>query len=138
MSEAEVFSRVERRRKWSADEKAALLAEIDAEGGRVSVVARRHRIAESVLYGWRSALRSAGERSAESVAFVSLGIVEQRSSEDQSMRALPDCSSRAIPHQPDRAGMIEIELPGGARVRVDAFVNDKALSRVFRALKGMA
>jgi transposase len=54
------------------------------------------------------------------------------------MRALPDCSSRAIPHQPDRAGMIEIELPGGARVRVDAFVNDKALSRVFRALKGMA
>jgi transposase len=54
------------------------------------------------------------------------------------MRALPDCSSRAIPRQPDRAGMIEIELPGGARVRVDAFVNDKALSRVFRALKGMA
>ena len=33
-------------------------------------------------------------------------------------------------------GAIEIALPNGARVNVDAFVNEKALSRVLRAMKG--
>jgi hypothetical protein len=33
-------------------------------------------------------------------------------------------------------GAIEIVLPNGARVSVDAFVNEKALSRVLRAMKG--
>jgi transposase len=35
---------VERRRQWSPEHKAALLAEIEAEGGQVSVVARRHGV----------------------------------------------------------------------------------------------
>ena len=34
--------------------------------------------------------------------------------------------------------MIELDLPTGARLRVDAFVNEKALRRVLRALKGGA
>ena len=37
-----------------------------------------------------------------------------------------------------KAGSIEIALPNGARVSVDAFVNEKALSRVLRAMKGFA
>ncbi len=41
---------ITRRRKWSPADKAALLAEIEAEGGKVTVVARRHRISESLLY----------------------------------------------------------------------------------------
>ncbi len=31
--------------------------------------------------------------------------------------------------------MIELDLPAGARLGVDAFVNEKALRRVLRALK---
>ena len=34
------------------------------------------------------------------------------------------------------AGGIEIVLANGARISVDAFVNEKALSRVLRAMKG--
>jgi transposase len=37
-----------------------------------------------------------------------------------------------------QVGGIEIALSTGARVFVDAFVNEKALSRVLRALKGAA
>ncbi len=55
MGDVEIMGRVERRRKWQPEEKAALLAEIEAEGGRVKVVARRHQISESLLYNWRSA-----------------------------------------------------------------------------------
>jgi hypothetical protein len=44
MAAVEIMARVERRRKWTAAEKAALLAELEAEGGKVAVVARRHRV----------------------------------------------------------------------------------------------
>ena len=75
MSEAEI---VARRRKWTAEEKAALLAEVEAEGGRVSVVARRHGISDSLLYNWRSAWKAAiSMRSPEPVEFVPIGVIAQ-------------------------------------------------------------
>ncbi len=46
---------ITRRREWSVLEKAALLAEVDASGGKAAVVARRHGMLESVPYDWRSA-----------------------------------------------------------------------------------
>jgi transposase len=54
MSDVEILARVERRRKWSIEEKAALIAEVEAEGGGVKLVAQRHRISESLLYNWRA------------------------------------------------------------------------------------
>ena len=46
--DGEIIARVERRRQWTPQEKAALLAEVEATGGRVSVVARRHGISKSL------------------------------------------------------------------------------------------
>ena len=40
-------------------EQIVLLAEIEATGGQVSVVAQRHGIAKSLLYNWRSAWKAA-------------------------------------------------------------------------------
>ena len=37
-----------------------------------------------------------------------------------------------------RAGLIEIDLPDGTRLRVDAFVNERALRRVLAVLKAIA
>jgi hypothetical protein len=45
---------VERRRQWTPEEKAALMAEVEAEGGQVSVVAQRHGISKSLLYNWQA------------------------------------------------------------------------------------
>jgi hypothetical protein len=36
----------------------------------------------------------------------------------------------------ERAGVIEIDLPNGVRVRVDSGVNEKTLRRVLSALRG--
>jgi transposase len=122
MSEVEIVSRIERRRQWSASEKAALLAEIEAEGGRVALVARRHRVSESLLYNWRSARKAAlaAASGAAPVEFLQVGVVADRSV----------ASAVAGP------GLIEVDLPSGVRFRVDASVNEKALARVLRALKG--
>jgi transposase len=145
MVEAEI---VARRRKWTPAEKAALLAEIEAEGGRVSVVARRHGISDSLLYNWRSAwkaavsMRNAGPQ--PPVEFVPLGVIGPASDDcpgpqtvsalDEPLPPLPPPIGG--PRQQRRTGLIEIDLPNGARVRVDALVDETALQRVFRAMKG--
>ena len=54
MWEVELLARVERRRKWTQEEKAALLGEVEAAGGKVRPVARRHGISERVLYNCRA------------------------------------------------------------------------------------
>ena len=70
---------VERRRQWTPEEKAALMAEVEAEGGQVSVVAQRHGMSKSLLYNWRSAWKAAGLASRARVVppaeFVQLGVV---------------------------------------------------------------
>ena len=127
MVEAEVIGR---RRRWTPEQKATLLAEIEAEGGRVALVARRHGISESLLYNWRSAWKAASVP----VEFMPIGVL---GGDAPRLLAAPD----SVPpdgRRPDRVGMIEIDLPGGIQIRVDAFVNERALARVFRAIKGAA
>ena len=143
MAEVEIMARVERRRKWSEAEKAALLAEVEVEGGKVAVVARRHRIAESVLYNWRSACRAAvaARAGAESFGFVPIGVVGHATEGGPALLGGPQTARAEHPEgrgAAERVGMIELDLPGGARLRVDAFVNEKALRRVLQALKGVA
>jgi transposase len=138
VGEVEIVGRVERRRKWLPEEKAALLAEIEAEGGRVTVVARRHRMSESLLYNWRSAWKLAASlRAPELVEFLPIGVLGPTAAESPAVLTAPEPSATSR-DQDERAGTIEIALPSGARVSVDAFVNEKALSRVLRALKGTA
>ena len=70
---------VARRRQWTAEEKAALMAEVEAEGGQVSIVAQRHGISKSLLYNWRSAWKAAGlaaqARAIPPAEFVQLAVV---------------------------------------------------------------
>jgi len=142
MVEIEIVPRVERRRKWGEAEKAALLAEVEAEGGKVRDVARRHGIAESLLYSWRSARKAAlacGEQAA--VTFVPVGVVGAAADGSPALLPAPPAAQpdRQERREADRrVGVIEVDLPGGARLRVDAAVDEKALRRVLHALKGVA
>ena len=114
MADVEIIARVERRRKWTAQEKAALLAEVEAEGGKVTVVARRHRISESVLYNWRAAWKAAasGDARPRATAFMPLGVLAKRASRHSSRR----CGTAAVAARGEgKAGAIEIVLPNGAR-----------------------
>jgi transposase len=136
VSEVEILARVERRRKWSIEEKAALIAEVEAEGGKVKLVAQRHRVSESLLYNWRAAWKAAAGSSG-AVEFVPLGVVGEADTAAPALRPPPEPPSSQR-HAEAKAGAIEIALPDGSRVCVDAFVNEKALSRVLRAMKGAA
>ncbi|WP_029084620.1 transposase, partial [Bradyrhizobium sp. th.b2] len=68
----EVFTGAGRRRKWSDEDKARIVAEIVASGDSVCSVARRHGLSPQQLFGWRRQLREAagGHSEVEEVQFV--------------------------------------------------------------------
>ncbi len=67
-----VFTEAGRRRKWSDEDKARIVAEIVASGDSVCSVARRHGLSPQQLFGWRRQLRGAagGLSETEEVQFV--------------------------------------------------------------------
>ena len=50
----------------------------------------------------------------------------------------PDGGAEVRPAMDERPGMIEIDLPCGTRLRVDAFVNERALRRVLSVLRTLS
>ena len=57
----EVFSQIQRRRRWSVDQKLAILAEAAQPGMSISYVARRHGISSSMVFGWRRRMTEGGK-----------------------------------------------------------------------------
>jgi transposase-like protein len=49
----EVITSVQRRRRWSAEEKAAIVQETDLLGMSVSLVAQQHGVAPNQVFKWR-------------------------------------------------------------------------------------
>ena len=60
MSRVEIITGRGERRRWSAEEKARLVAETYEPGAVITHVARRHGVAESCLHLWRKQLGSSG------------------------------------------------------------------------------
>lgn len=146
MGRMEVITRTERRRKYSDAERDIILREADAQGVTVREVAKRHEISESLIYSWRSTRRQAQKLAGEPLAFISYGAVTERDvmvapGAPSPVRPAPASAAPAMaedlvrPHPGARPGQIDIDLPGGVRLSVDTYVNEKALGRVLRVLR---
>lgn len=126
------------RRRWSAEEKRRIVAEADAPGASVSVVARRHDMNANLLFTWRRrARRKEGGAGAGSVAFIPAVIAADESAAAGAATVAPREDGEAIEDKsaPRRPGLIEIILPGGRRVIVDKEVSAAALGRVIGVLE---
>lgn len=120
---AEILTQPERRRRWTSEQKLALVAETLRPGASPTQVARRYGISTGLLYTWRRMARE-GELSLVPAAtpspeFMPVEIVTEA----------PVARAEAA-----GAGEIVIELPGERRVRVDRHVDAEALRRVLRVL----
>lgn len=132
----EVVTRAERRR-FSAAEKLGIVRETLAPGASVGVVAQRHGLSTGLLYTWRK----------RALAGAMAGFVPVEVESDHrpalcapvSPVAAPPATPCAADRPPavDRAGVIEVELPNGWRVRVGGDVDAGALRRVFSVLGGL-
>jgi len=108
----------ERRRRWSAAEKAAIVAESFAPGAVTSTIALRHGLHRNQLYAWRRELRSAVVANAGVPAPEFVPIVAQE-------RVAAGSAA------------VEIEM-GGVVLRVGPGVDLGFLGEVIRVLKATA
>ncbi|MGY4311272.1 transposase [Bradyrhizobium sp. JR3.5] len=118
LQRVEIITGTGRRRRWSTDAKAAIVAESFAPGASVSAVARRHDISPSLLFLWRRQATRAqvAERGDRGIppGFVPVAITGcGRPSEEQAA--------------------IEIEV-GAIRIRVRGTVDREALCEVLAAV----
>ena len=133
----EVITRGERRRRWSIEKKREIVAESLGAGVRPSEIIHKHGITSGQLYAWRQQLtrRMDGPRADPPGGFARVDVVAG----ERDVPAPPVTATKSQAHVPMVAtlrakGLIEIVLPGGTSVRVDAHVDDRALRCVLDAL----
>jgi len=117
----EIVEAAPRRRRWSETEKERLVAETCAPGMSVSLVARRRGVDPSLLFRWRRRLLVPTE------APPVFAPVEVANAAPVALIPAPPTSAGG--------GLIEIELAGGRRLRVDRDVDAAALRRVLSVLE---
>lgn len=130
MTTVTVLSGPERRRRWTTAEKFRIVEESLAPAASVIEIARRHDVHPNLLTVWRRQARQ-GQLSGETVP--ALVPVEIASAPAPVVMSPPQSSPSSPEHR--RAGIIEIELGGGCRVRVDRDVDVEALQRVLELLR---
>jgi transposase len=125
MRPVEVITSVERRRRWSRDEKLRIVAESAQPGRTTSQIARDHGIAPGQLFIWRrQLLAEAIANGAATDAFVPVTIANESKIEALSG---PATSNERV---------IEIRLPNGIVIRVSNAVEVEPLRRVLTAVVG--
>ena len=111
VARVEVLAGPERRRRWSSEQKQAIVAAAFAPGAVVRDVARQADVTPSLIYRWRRDLRAAANGFAR-------------------VLMAPSGDGIAVPPMP----AIEIELAGNARVRIPAAVSPALAAAVIEAL----
>lgn len=116
---SEVMPGLERRRRWSTDEKLRILAQSTAPGSSPTLTCRMHGISSGQLYTWRKQFRQG-----ELTGFVPVSIAPE----------LPVLPAPDLLPDPPMAGIIEVELPTGVKLRVPGDVDAASLRRILLAL----
>ena len=128
----EVLVRGEPRRAWTREQKRNIVLESLGPDLTPSEVARKNRISSGLLYTWRQQIVG---RSEDSLIRSAPGFAQVEMTMDLPQPDAPTPPPHcALPTRTD--GLIEIILPDGVSLRVDAQVNVKALRRVLDALRG--
>ena len=130
----EIISTVARRRRWTIEEKVAILDEASQPRASITAVADRHGISRNLIYLWR---RQAREGSMPGVTvsngaqspFVAVQVAD-RSPTQNAPQCLP------VPVGGRRPGLIEIALSNGRVVKVEESIDPAMLSRIVAALDG--
>ena len=116
----------EPRRRWSEDEKRALVAETLVEGETVYGVARRHNISRSMLFCWRKQYGEALSRTKPKSTAIGFTPVAVAGSQPAALPT-PPAPAAAMP-------LIELEFASGARLRISGAADPDLVAAVMKAM----
>jgi transposase len=135
----------ERRRTRSLDDRKRIVVEALARGASVAAVARRHGLNANLVFKWIRRSREGWREPAKDEPVV-VAPLEKDGSAFVPMKLL-ELDTASAPSRSDviakparqtrrsaRRGAMEISLPNGAKVSLDAEVDAEALRRVLSAL----
>jgi transposase len=117
------------RRSWSLDQKLAVLEDLARSGDPLAEVARRHGMNANHLLSWRKQSRAGtlGRRRGRPPERGSaLGFVQVD---------VTSATAVAVPATLEADDRIEVELPGGAKVRFAASLDPGRLHAVLRTVR---
>ncbi len=121
----QIVGRVSGRRRWTVEQKLAILRDAFGPEGSVRAAIERHEVGSGAIYTWR--------RQAMSGALTGLTVPSQPSFAEVQIAEPAATLPAPVVGQLGR-GRIRIELPSGVRLTVDASVDADALSRVIGVL----
>lgn len=120
----EVLIGVERRRRWSLEQKLQVLSEVGADGATVTDVARRYDISRQHIYQWRRQLRMKAMSADGPPRFLPVELSAEA--------AEPADAGSGLATQ---SGRIEIGLGNGRVVRAAADLSETLLVRLIRIVE---
>jgi len=136
MAQVHVFNGPERRRRFSLEQKRAMVASAFAPGAVVAAVARRADVCSSLIYRWRRELGVASGGFAEVMVVPGVAGGGERRGDPAGLPALrwveaprPDGSGTVA------APAIEVELPGLSRLRIPASIPPDLAVAVIAAVR---
>lgn len=121
----EIVGRVSGRRRWTVEQKLAILRDAFGSEGSVRAACERHEVGSGQLYTWRRQAMSGELSGIKAMALPTFAEVEVSESAT-AMVSAPSC--------PDTSGQIGIELLSGVKLTVDRTVDADALARVLGVL----
>jgi len=125
----ELLTGPDRRRRWSAEEKAQIVAETLSPGSRVADVARRWQLCSQQIFTWRRQARGGQTTKAQDPATSTLPGFVPIITETTVAPSRPAVTSAPA--------MIEVKL-AGAVVRVASGMDATTLTAVLRAVRASA
>lgn len=128
----EVISVVARRRRWTLEQKLALVEEVSRPGASVAAVADRHGMSRSLLFEWRRQVRE-GTMPGVVRADAAAALVPVRVVEDAPPKKMP---RRSAERAGKAAAAIEVVLSNGRVLRVSEAIAPEVLGRLAAALDG--
>lgn len=128
---------VARRRRWTLEQKLALVEEVSRPGASVAAVADRHGMSRSFLFEWRRQIRDGTMpgvvRADASATLVPVRIVESAPSKETPR---PAVASRRSAERAGKAAAVEVVLSNGRMLRVAEAIAPEVLGRLAAALDG--
>jgi len=117
----------ERRRRWSAEDKVAIVSSIGIDGATVTQVAHRHDVTRQQIYGWRRELKRKGL----------LPIPDQSCFIPVELSTLPEGASEPSDDAAGISTLVELDLRHGRRLRFDCGLDGSVLTRLIRAVEAV-
>jgi transposase len=121
----EVLTGPVRRRKWSDDDKARIIAETADPGARVTEVARRWQISPQQVFDWRRAARKALARATAAAEPCIVPVVSD---------LRPPAPKAAVSLGRSLGPLIEVKV-SGAMLRIAPGTDEDLLTAVLRAIR---